>query len=137
MAAAGWRRRPMSDAAPAQTPNLEAVKERQQQACSSGDFSAVGARLVVAAERLCDNADLHAGWRVLDVATGTGNAAIAAARLGCRAVGVDYVPALLERARERAAAERLDVELVEGDAEALPFADESFDAVTSIYGCMF
>jgi ubiquinone/menaquinone biosynthesis C-methylase UbiE len=63
--------------------------------------------------------------------------AIAAARLGCTAVGVDYVPALLERGQMRAAAEGLDGELVFGDAEALPFADASFDAVTSVFGCMF
>ncbi len=92
---------------------------------------------MLTAEQLCDSADLRAGWRVLDVATGSGNAAIAAARHGCTAVGVDYVPSLLERGRKRAAAEGLAVELVEGDAEALPFPDESFDAVTSIFGTMF
>ncbi|HSC90760.1 MAG TPA: class I SAM-dependent methyltransferase [Gaiellaceae bacterium] len=113
------------------------VKQRQQQAWASGDFAVVAARIVLASEQLVDSADLQAGWRVLDVATGSGNAAIAAARLGCEAVGVDYVPALLERGRERAAAEGLDVEFVEGDAEALPFPDESFDAVTSVYGSMF
>lgn len=120
-----------------QKPDLAAVKQRQQQAWASGDFHAVAARIVLAAEQLCDTADLHAGWRVLDVATGSGNAAIAAARLGCTAVGVDYVPALLERGRERAAAEGLDVELLEGDAESLPFPDASFDAVTSVFGSMF
>ncbi len=120
-----------------ETPDLAAVKQRQQQAWSSGDFAVVASRIVLAAEQLCDTADLRAGWRVLDVATGSGNAAIAAARLGCDAVGVDYVPALLERGRERAAVEGLTVEFVEGDAEALPFPDASFDAVTSIYGCMF
>src|SRR5881396_1462296 len=118
-------------------PDLRAVKQRQQQTWASGDFAVVAARIVLVAEQLCDTADLHAGWRVLDVATGSGNAAIAAARLACTAVGVDYVPALLERGRERAAAEGLEVELVEGDAEALPFADASFDAVTSVFGSMF
>jgi ubiquinone/menaquinone biosynthesis C-methylase UbiE len=97
----------------------------------------MAARIVSTAEHLVDTADLHAGWRVLDVATGSGNAAIAAARLGCTAVGVDYVPSLLERGRERARAEGLEVEFVEGDAEALPFEDASFDAVTTIYGSMF
>src|SRR5262245_24258358 len=118
-------------------PDPQAVKQRQQQTWSSGDFGVVAARIVLVAEQLVDDADLHAGWRVLDVATGTGNAAIAAARLGCAAVGVDYVPALLERGRQRAAAEGLDVSLLEGDAEALPFPDRSFDAVTSVFGSMF
>jgi SAM-dependent methyltransferase len=114
-----------------------AVKQRQQEAWASGDFAVVAARIVLVAEQLCDTADLHAGWRVLDVATGSGNAAIAAARLGCTAVGIDYVPALLERGRLRAAAEGLPVELLVGDAESLPFPDSSFDAVTSVFGCMF
>jgi SAM-dependent methyltransferase len=118
-------------------PNLAAVKERQQQAWASGDFSVVGARIVLVAEQLCDSADLHAGWRVLDVATGSGNAAIAAARLGCDVVGVDYVPTLLERGRRRAASEGLVIDFVEGDAEALPFPDASFDAVVSVFGTMF
>lgn len=119
------------------TPDLAAVKQRQQQAWSSGDFAVVASRIVLVAEQLVDTADLRAGWRVLDVATGSGNAAIAAARLGTEAVGIDYVPALLERGRERAAAEGLQVELLEGDAEALPFPDASFDAVTSVFGTMF
>jgi SAM-dependent methyltransferase len=128
---------PMAPTLEATGPDLEAIKKRQQQAWSSGDFSVVAARIVLVAEQLCDAADLHADWRVLDVATGSGNAAIAAARLGCKAVGVDYVPALLERGRRRAAAEGLEVELLEGDAESLPFPDDSFDAVTSVFGTMF
>jgi SAM-dependent methyltransferase len=127
----------MENTLEAPKPDLAAVKERQQQAWSSGDFAVVAARIVLVAEQLCDSADLRAGWRVLDVATGSGNAAIAAARHGCEAVGVDYVPSLLERGRARAAAEGLNVELVEGDAEALPFEDDSFDAVTSVFGTMF
>ena len=118
-------------------PDLEAVKHRQQAAWASGDFAVVASRIVLVAEHLCDTADLQAGWRVLDVATGSGNAAIAAARHGCTAVGVDYVPALLESGRRRAEAEGLPVELLEGDAEALPFPDSSFDAVTSVFGSMF
>ena len=119
------------------TPDLDAVKKRQQLAWSSGDFAVVASRIVLVAEQLCDTADIRAGWRVLDVATGSGNAAIAAARHGATAVGLDYVPALLERGRRRAAAEGLPVELIEGDAEALPFRDASFDAVTSVFGTMF
>jgi SAM-dependent methyltransferase len=118
-------------------PDLGAVKARQQVTWASGDFSAVASTIVLVSERLADSTDLRAGWRVLDVATGSGNAAIAAARLGCEVVGSDYVPALLERGRERAAAERLPVSFVEGDAEALPFGDAEFDAVLSVYGAMF
>ena len=119
------------------SPDLAAVKQRQEVAWASGDFAVVAARIVLVAEQLCDTADLQAGWRVLDVATGSGNAAIAAARHGCTVVGVDYVPALLDHGRKRAAAEGLEVDLREGDAEALPLPDASFDAVTSVFGSMF
>jgi SAM-dependent methyltransferase len=121
----------------AASPDLGAIKSRQQQTWASGDYAAVAARIVVVAERLCDAADLQAGWHVLDVATGTGNAAIAAARHGCSVIGADYVPALLERGRKRAATEGLDVRFIEADAEALPFADKAFDAATSVFGTMF
>ena len=125
-------------AAPANpVPDYAAVKQRQQATWASGDFAVVAARIQYQAEQLCETADVQAGWRVLDVATGSGNAALAAARRGCEAVGVDYVPALLERGRIRADAEHLAVEFLEGDAECLPFPAASFDAVTSIYGVMF
>jgi ubiquinone/menaquinone biosynthesis C-methylase UbiE len=119
------------------SPDLAAVKERQQATWASGDFSEVATTIVLVSERLADSTDLRAGTSVLDVATGSGNAAIAAARLGCQVTGADYVPALLERGRERAAAERLSIDFVEGDAEALPFGDASFDGILSVYGAMF
>jgi ubiquinone/menaquinone biosynthesis C-methylase UbiE len=128
---------PAATPGPTGSPDFSAIKTKQQATWASGDFSVVAARIVYPAEQLVESVNPQAGWRTLDVATGSGNAALAAARRGCRAVGVDYVPALLERGRLRAKAEHLDVEFVEGDAEKLPFPDASFDAVTSIYGCMF
>ena len=119
------------------TPDLTHVKRRQQQMWASGDLHAVATLIQPVADALCHSVDLHAGWRVLDVACGSGNAAIAAARHGCEVVGIDYVPALLARGRRRAEAEGVTIDLLEGDAEAIPFPDDSFDAVLSVYGSMF
>jgi SAM-dependent methyltransferase len=116
---------------------IATIKQRQQAAWASGDYAAVGTRLLPTAELLCDAVDLRAGERVLDVACGNGNAALAAARRFCQVTGVDYVPALLERARERSKAEGLEVDFQEADAEALPFPDDSFDVVLSTCGAMF
>lgn len=117
--------------------DFTAIKARQQLTWASGDYSCIATRIHSTAEHLVGTADLQAGWKVLDVATGSGNAALAAARCGCEVTGVDYVPELLERARERAAVERLEIEFREGDAEALPFPDGEFDAVISTFGVMF
>src|SRR5262245_28295683 len=117
--------------------DLEAVKAKQRQAWASGDYAAVAATLQLISERLVDSADPQARWRVLDIAGGSGNTAIAAARAGCDVTCTDYVPSLLERASERAAAERLPIEVREADAENLPFADGTFDAVLSSMGVMF
>jgi ubiquinone/menaquinone biosynthesis C-methylase UbiE len=118
-------------------PALEAVKARQQGAWSSGDYAVVGTTLQIVGEELCEALDLRSHQKVLDVAAGNGNVALAAARRWCDVVATDYVPALLDRARERADAERLGIELREADAEALPFADGSFDVVVSTFGVMF
>jgi ubiquinone/menaquinone biosynthesis C-methylase UbiE len=117
--------------------DLAAVKTRQQAMWASGDFAVIGTTLQIVGETLCEAADLAAGSRVLDVACGNGNATLAAARRFCKVTGLDYVPTLLARARERASAERLAVELIEGDAEALPFANASFDVALSTFGVMF
>lgn len=117
--------------------DLGAIKGRQQQTWSAGDYAEVGATLQIIAENLCEAVDLRAGQRVLDVATGSGNAALAAARHFADVIGIDYVPALIERARGRAEAEGLPVDFREGDAEALAFPDASFDIVLSTLGAMF
>jgi ubiquinone/menaquinone biosynthesis C-methylase UbiE len=118
-------------------PDLSVVKARQQKTWASGDFAVVASRIVLVSELLADTADLRAGWHVLDVACGNGNATLAAARSGAHVVGVDYVPALLEGGRARALAEGLDVTFQLGDAENLPVGDASFDAVLSVFGTMF
>lgn len=122
---------------PPARPDLADITTRQQRVWSSGNFAMVASRIVLTSELLADAADLRAGWQVLDVACGTGNAAIAAARSGTRAVGIDYVPELLADARTRAGAEGLDVEFRVGDAQDLPVDDHSFDAVLSAFGAMF
>jgi ubiquinone/menaquinone biosynthesis C-methylase UbiE len=119
------------------TPDLAAVKAKQQRTWSSGDYAVVGATLQIMGEELCEAAGLHPDQRVLDVATGNGGTAIAAARRFCIVTGVDYVPELLDRARQRAAAEGFPITFTEGDAENLPCEDASFDAVTSTLGVMF
>jgi len=119
------------------TIDLAAVKQGQQAVWASGDYGAIAAMIHVVAERLVDAVNPEAGSSVLDVAGGTGNAAIAAARSNCRVTGTDYVPALLERAAERARAERLDIAFELADAEALPYADGAYDTVLSVFGAMF
>ncbi len=116
---------------------LTGIKEKQQKVWSAGDYALVGRPLVIMGELLCEAADLRAGERVLDVATGSGNAAISAARRYARVTGVDYVPELLEQARRRAAAERLEATFEVGDAEDLPYPDAAFDVVLSTVGVMF
>ncbi|MDQ3638501.1 MAG: class I SAM-dependent methyltransferase [Actinomycetota bacterium] len=118
-------------------PDLAEIKGRQREAWASGDYAMFGATLLIMSELLCEAVDLRSGQRVLDVATGSGNTALAAARRFCEVIGIDYVPTLLERGRERAAAERLEVAFREGDAERIPFPDASFDVVLSTIGVMF
>jgi ubiquinone/menaquinone biosynthesis C-methylase UbiE len=117
--------------------DLEALKNRQQRAWSSGDYAVVGTTLQIVGEELCEALDVRSGQKVLDVAAGNGNVTLAAARRWCDVVSTDYVPSLLERGRTRAAAEGLSVEFVHADAEALGFADATFDVVVSTFGVMF
>ena len=117
--------------------DLSAVKEKQQATWASGNYATIGTTLQLMGERLCEAVDLSAGWSVLDVAAGNGNASLAAARRGCDVIATDYVEHLLERAAKRAAAEELPVKTQVADAEDLPFEDGAFDAVLSTVGVMF
>jgi SAM-dependent methyltransferase len=119
------------------TIDFAAIKTRQQVAWASGDYAIVGTTLQIVGETLCEAVDLRSNQRVLDVAAGNGNATLAAARRFADVVSTDYVGSLLDRGRERAKAERLAVTFQEADAEALPFADASFDVVLSTFGVMF
>jgi ubiquinone/menaquinone biosynthesis C-methylase UbiE len=119
------------------TPDLAALKNRQQVAWSSGNYAVIGTTLQIVGEQLCEALDLRAGSKVLDVAAGNGMVSLAAARRWCSVTSTDYVPALLECGRARATAEGLSIEFKEADAESLPFDDASFDAVVSTFGVMF
>ena len=118
-------------------PDFEAMKARQHGAWSSGDYAVVGTTLQIVGEELCEALDLRSGQKVLDVAAGNGNVTLAAARRWCEVTSTDYVPALLVRGKLRADADGMKITFKEADAEALPFADGSFDVVVSTFGVMF
>jgi ubiquinone/menaquinone biosynthesis C-methylase UbiE len=119
------------------TTTLDALKTRQHSAWSSGNYSIIGTTLQIVGESLVNAVDIRAGQRVLDVAAGNGNASLAAARHWTHVTAIDYVPALLESAQERAKAEGLLIDFRHADAEALPFETHSFDVVLSTFGVMF
>src|SRR6187397_451794 len=119
------------------TPDYAAIKQRQQATWGAGDYAVIGTTLQIVGEQLCEGVDLRAGERVLDVAAGNGNATLAAARRFAKVTSTDYVPALLERGRQRAEAEGLTIDFEVADAEALPYAEASFDVVLSSFGVMF
>lgn len=120
-----------------QVTDYQAITDVQRTTWATGDFHEIARQNVVMAEALCQAVDPHADQRVLDVACGSGTVALVAARRYCAVTGIDYVPALIERARARARADRLEVDLRVADAQALPFADDSFDVVLSVYGVQF
>jgi SAM-dependent methyltransferase len=117
--------------------DFDAIKTRQQATWASGDYAVVGTTLQIVGETLCESLDLRAGSHVIDVAAGNGNASLAAARRFCRVLSTDYVQALLDKGRERAAAERLEIDFRVADAERLPIDDGQFDVVLSVFGVMF
>jgi len=114
-----------------------AAEARRQSTLASADYAVVGQALQIVGEELCNTLDLRQDARVLDVAVGNGHASLAAARRWCDVIATDFAPDLANRSRQRGEAEHLGVRFVEGDAEALPFADQTFDAVVSTFGAMF
>jgi SAM-dependent methyltransferase len=118
-------------------PDIQSLKARLKATWESGDFGQVATFLTRVAEEFMGRIELRRGMRVLDAACGTGNLAVIAARRGCVTSGLDIAANLIAQARERAQRESLDIEFTEGDAEAMPYPDASFDAVVSMYGVMF
>lgn len=118
-------------------PDYGAITSKQQAAWSTGDFNAIALTIMPVAESLVQAVDPRANHKVLDIACGSGNGALVAARRFCDVTGIDFALNLIERARKRAEAEGSRIDFREGDAQALPFEDGSFDCVISTFGIMF
>ena len=121
----------------AMSPDMNTIKAKMRSTWIAGDFGEIAKIIEGSAEEFVDRLNIKKGERVLDVACGTGNLAIPAARAGAEVTGVDIAPNLVEQARERAAGEGLNARFDEGDAEALPYVDGSFDTVITMFGAMF
>src|SRR5438270_10266204 len=119
------------------SPDFAQVKSNLKASWMAGDFGQIANYAVKAGEDFVARTEIKPGARVLDVACGTGNTAIPAARAGGLVTGVDIAPNLLEQARKRAVAEQLEIRFDEGDAEELPYKDQEFDIVMSMFGAMF
>jgi SAM-dependent methyltransferase len=117
--------------------DVEGIKQGHKAMWTAGDYPTIAKRIESVAGALVEHVGVTPGVELLDVATGSGNVALRAAAAGARVTGLDLTPALLEVARRRAAEAGAEIEFVEGDAEQLPFADGSFDRVTSCFGVMF
>lgn len=119
------------------TPELEALKSKLKATWSAGDFGQIAKSTASGAAAFIERLHLQPGIKVLDVACGSGNLALPAARGGAIVTGVDIAPNLIKQARENAELESLKIQFDEGDAESLPYDDASFDAVVTMFGAMF
>jgi SAM-dependent methyltransferase len=119
------------------TPELETLKARLKATWSAGDFGQIAKSTAAGAEEFIQRLALQPGMKVLDVACGSGNLALPAARAGATVTGIDIAPNLIAQARANAEREGLPIQFEEGDAEALPYDDASFDVVVTMFGAMF
>src|SRR6185436_1006691 len=117
--------------------DITSIKARQKGTWESGDFGQIAKFLVPDARKFIARVEMRPGMKVLDAACGTGNLAVLAARHGCVTSGLDIASNLIDQARERAREQALAIEFTDGDAEAMPYPDASFDVVVSMYGVMF
>ncbi len=117
--------------------DVSGFKQGQKAMWTAGDYPEVAHRIEAVGRYVAERAGATSGIEMLDVATGSGNVSIPAALAGAKVTGLDLTPKLLEAARLRAAQAGVELELIEGDAEELPFAESSFDRVTSCFGVMF
>src|SRR5690242_20903467 len=120
-----------------QAPDMNALKAKLRATWIAGDFGQIARFYATEAEKFVNGLGLKPGSKVLDVACGTGNLALPAARLGASVTGVDIAPNLIEQARETARREGLNAQFDEGDAENLPYDNASFDVVATMFGAMF
>jgi len=118
-------------------PDLEALKARLKSTWMAGDFGEVATWLEPHAEEFIARREIDSKMDVLDVACGTGNLAIPAAKAGAAVTGVDIASNLIEQGRTRAISEGVEIQYDCGDCEQLPYPDDSFDLVISMYGAMF
>jgi SAM-dependent methyltransferase len=122
---------------PTDLANIAQLKSGMKAVWMAGDFGQIANFTAQEASKFVERLQIRAGSKVLDVACGTGNTAIPAAKAGATVTGVDIAPNLLEQANKRATAEQLPIRFEEGDAEELPYANQSFDVVLTMFGAMF
>jgi SAM-dependent methyltransferase len=119
------------------TTEMEALKSKLRATWIAGDFGEIAKSIAKGGEEFIERLKLTSDMRVLDVACGTGNLALPAARTGATVAGVDIAPNLIEQARHNAEVQGLNVRFEVGDAEAMPYADGEFDVVMTMFGAMF
>jgi hypothetical protein len=121
----------------APSPEMETLKTKLKTTWEAGDFSEVAKHIEKVAAEFVDRLDIKPGMKILDVACGSGNLAVNAAQQGADVTGIDIAENLVEAAKRRAEAMGLDIKFEQGDAEAMPYNDNTFDVVMTMFGAMF